>query len=215
MSDNLDVRQCIYCNRDPRSTPTQKARKHTYLTKHMDDSHPGCQPIDGVVLCCPQCNRHFVRQDTLQEHIRRMHKVHYNPFLSLANDYKGPYNPLLNLSNDYKGPYNPLLDLANVAEQERIRIEENKRRVQEHEGRTHDQARHARAIHQYRKNINKSPYPRRQDRRRLIPDTIAEESGDYEFKAKRSRKTKKSAKRSRKTKKSVKRSRKTKKSVKR
>jgi len=151
----------------------------------MDDSHPGCQPIDGVVLCCPQCNRHFVRQDTLDEHIRRMH---------------------------------------NAAEQERIRREEERRederRLQENERRAHDQAKQARDSYHQRKIINRSKP--RQDIQGLIPDTIDEESGDYEFKAKRSvkpvkrsRKVKKSIKRSRKAKKSVKRSGKAKKSVKR
>ena len=169
MSISWNVRQCIYCNLDPNSTPTQKSRKHTYLTKHMDNSHPECGPIEGVVLCCPQCDRHFVRGDTLEEHIRRIHK----------------------------GPNNPLISLANVAEEERREQErrEEERRDEENERRVHDQARRARTIHQYRKNINKSPYTRRQDRKGLIPYTIAEESGDYEFKAKRSVKRSRKAKR--------------------
>ena len=177
MSANWDVRQCIYCNLDPRSTAVQKARRHTNLTKHMDNSHPGCQPIDGVVLCCPQCNRHFVRQDTLHEHIRIMH--------------------------------NPLVSLANAAEQERIRREERReeerrdeeKRVRENERRAHDQARQAGTNYHQRKIINRSKP--RQDLKGLIPDTIEEENGDYEFKAKRSVKR---SKQSGKAKRSVKRS---------
>lgn len=182
-----DVRQCIYCNLDPRSTSVQKARRYTNLALHMDNSHPDAEPIDGVVWVCPHCetNRHFVREDTLREHIRRMHRVH---------------NP------------NPLDSLANAAEQERMRIEQERRdeqrRMQENERRGHDQARQASTSYRQRKTVNRSR--KRQGLRGLIPDTIAEESDrEYEFKAKRS------VKRSRKTKRSVKRSRKAKKSVKR
>lgn len=197
-------RQCIYCNLDPRSTDVQKARRHTNLSSHMDNSHPDAEPIDGVVWGCPHCktNRHFVREDTLREHIRRMHRGAFQPIITILN---------------------PLNTLADAADEERIRIEqerhEEERRLQQYERHAHDQERRARTIHQYRKHINKSPYSRRQDRKGLIPDIIDEESGDYEFKAKksvkRSRKTKRSVKRSGKAKKSVKRSGKAKRSVKR
>lgn len=187
---SLDPRQCIYCNLPgSNATPVQKARKHTDLTKHMDDSHPECDPIDGV-LCCPQCNRHFVRDKTLEEHIKRMHK-RVNPLDTLANAATREYERMQAIQDDER--------------------RDHERRVQENERLVYDQAKRARAIHQYRKNINRSPL--RQDRRGLIPHTIFE--SDYEFKAKRSGKAKKSIKRSGKTKKSVKRSGKAKKSVKR
>jgi hypothetical protein len=71
-----------------------------------------------------------------------------------------------------------------------------------------------RTSYHQRKIINRSKP--RQDMKGLIPDTIEEENGDYEFKAKRltgskrSGKAKRSIKRSGKAKRSVKRSRKTK-----
>jgi len=186
-------RQCIYCNLDPRSTDVQKARRHTNLASHMDNSHPDAEPIDGVVWGCPHCetNRHFVREETLREHIRRMHRGASHPIVTRLN--------------------NPLNTLADAADDERIRIHDERRqeerRLQQYERHAHDHSRYVRTIHQHRKNINRSKP--RQDLRGLIPDTITEESGDYEFKAKRS------VKRSRKVKKSVKRSTKVKKSVKR
>ena len=166
---SLDPRQCIYCNRDANATQVQKARLHTALTKHMDDSHPECDPIDGV-LCCPQCNRHFVREDTLREHIKRMHRE-----------------------------FNPLTILANAAAREQdYERQEHERRLQENERRARDQSVRAKTIHQYRKHINRSPL--RQDIRGLIPPTIFEfkpkRSGKAKKSVKRSGKAKKSVKRS-------------------
>ena len=195
MSANWDVRQCIYCNLDPRATAVQKARRHSNLTSHMDNSHTNSEPIDGIVWDCPYCEtiRHFVREDTLREHIRRMHRVD---------------NPLVSLAAEQERIRNEKRDEERREEERR----EEERRVRENERRAYDQARQAGTNYHQRKIINRSKP--RQDLQGLIPDTIEEENGDYEFKAKRltkrSGKAKRSIKRSGKAKRSVKRSRKTK-----